>query len=73
MIEFLQSMRQVATDAILDRHAASALGCFPSIAGTPDEKLMREENETYRPYAEKDANAVIDALIARATSGSAAS
>lgn len=69
MVSFLERMRDVATEAVLEHHAQVSLIRFPTIAGTADEDEMRADNETYRPYATRDAGAVIDALIAKAREG----
>lgn len=56
----LSPFRNLMVDAVLDRHTKSALDFFPE--GSVSVAAVKEENETYRPFAEKDVDAIIDAL-----------
>lgn len=50
--------RQTMVDAIISAHCKEAEDRFP--VGAPD--AIREEMETYRPYAERDVDAILAAI-----------
>lgn len=50
--------RDRMVEAILSAHAEEAAGRFP----TADHSAIRDEIDTYRPYAERDVDAIIAAI-----------
>lgn len=56
----LSPYRERMVRAILDLHFARALEHFP--VGRENEPAVRRETETYRPLAEADVDAIIEAL-----------
>lgn len=56
----LRPHRERMVQAILDCHIARSIAMFPEARANLER--CRAENETYRPYAERDVDAIIEAL-----------